>query len=484
MSWIRLLSPKRWLPVMAILAIGFALGLNDAVDGEAPSLSPRAAMAAPGGELRSYADVADMAMPGVVNISTDKVVELPQNHPMLDDPRFRRFFGEPEGGRERVESSLGSGVIVSADGYILTSAHVVEKATKVRVTINGNHEYEAEIIGQDKMTDVALIKIESDDPLPTLTIGDSKVLRIGDQVMAIGNPFGVGQTVTLGIVSAMGRAIGMMAYEDFIQTDASINPGNSGGALVNMSGELVGINTAIMSRSGGSQGIGFAIPSHMAQSVMDQLIEYGEVKRAWLGVITAEVDQTMAEALGMKSPRGVLMSEVNKDTPAEKAGLREGDIVLMVDGKNVDSISQLRNKISLAGVGHSAALLILRDGKEKKLTVELGEMPKDLNALATPQEDRTSEKGLEGVKVSELSDRVREGLSLDDDVKGVAVAEVERTSNAWHRGLRQGDVIIEVAQNKCENIDDYEKLTARDTDRPVLLKIQRGEQTRLIAVPR
>ena len=483
MSRIRLLSPKRWLPVAAILAIGFALGLNAAVDGEAPSLSPRAAMAAPGGELRSYADVADQAMPGVVNISTDKVVELPQNHPMMDDPRLRRFFGEPEGG-ERVESSLGSGVIVSADGYILTSAHVVEKATKVRVTINGNHEYEAEIIGQDKMTDVALIKIESDDPLPTVALGDSKALRIGDQVMAIGNPFGVGQTVTLGIVSAMGRAIGMMAYEDFIQTDASINPGNSGGALVNMSGELVGINTAIMSRSGGSQGIGFAIPSHMAQSVMDQLIEFGEVKRAWLGVITAEVDQTMAEALGMKSPRGVLMSEVNEDTPAEKAGLREGDIVLTVDGKNVDSISQLRNKISLAGVGHSADLLILRDGKEKKLTVELGEMPKDLNTAATPQEDRMSEEGLEGVKVSELSDRVREGLSLDENVKGVAVAEVERTSNAWHRGLRQGDVIIEVAQKKCENIDDYEELTAKDTGRPVLLKVQRGEQTRLIAVPR
>jgi len=483
MSRIRTFSPRRWLPIVAVLAICFALGLGAAFDGDAPQLSPRAAVAA-SAELRSYADVADLAMPGVVNISTDKVVELPQNHPMLDDPMLRRFFGEPEGGQDRVERSLGSGVIVSSDGYILTSAHVVEKASKVRVTINGNQEYEAVIIGQDKQTDVALIKIESGEPLPTVAIGDSKSLRIGDQVMAIGNPFGVGQTVTLGIVSAMGRAIGMMDYEDFIQTDASINPGNSGGALVDMHGELVGINTAIMSRSGGSQGIGFAIPSHMAKTVMDQLIEHGEVKRAWLGVITAQVDQTMAEALGMSRPRGVLMSEVNPDTPAEKAGLREGDIVLQVDGKDVDSISQLRNTISLAGVGHDAKLLVLRDGKERSMTVELAEMPKDLTTAAAPREARESEAGLEGVKVRELSDRVREGLEIGQDVKGVVVAEVERTSNSWHRGLRQGDVIIEVAREKCENIDDYERLSGEHPDRPVLLKVQRGNQTQLIAVPR
>lgn len=481
-------SPTPWLAAAAllVLGLGFALGLGAAGDDRAAAFAPPAAVAAPAGELRSYADVADAAMPGVVNISTDKVVELPTNHPMLEDPFFRRFFGEPEGGqgRERVERSLGSGVIVSEDGYILTCAHVVEKASKVRVVLAEEREYEAEIIGQDSATDVALIKIDAGEPLPTVKFGNSQGLRIGDQVMAIGNPFGVGQTVTLGIVSAMSRAIGMMNYEDFIQTDASINPGNSGGALVDMNGELVGINSAIMSRSGSSSGVGFAIPAHMAKRIMDQLVEHGEVKRAWLGVITAEVDQTMAEALGMDRPRGVLMSEINSGTPAEKAGMREGDIVLQVDGKPVDSISQLRNTISLAGVGHDCKLLILRDGKEKNLTVTLGELPDNPAEIAANREGRTSDAGLAGVTVRELTDVARQQLELPDDLEGVVVTEVERTSNAWHRGLRQGDVIIEVARKPVKSLEDYEELIQVNPDRPVLLKVQRRTQTQMIAVPR
>lgn len=480
--------PTPWLAAAAllVLGLGFALGLGAAGDERAAAFAPPAAVAAPDGELRSYADVADAAMPGVVNISTDKVVELPTNHPMLEDPFFRRFFGVPDGerGRERVERSLGSGVIISEDGYILTCAHVVEKASKIRVVLAEEREYEAEIVGQDSATDVALIKIETDEPLPYVRFGDSQALRIGDQVMAIGNPFGVGQTVTLGIVSAQSRAIGMMAYEDFIQTDASINPGNSGGALVNMRGELVGVNSAIMSRSGSSSGVGFAIPAHMARRIMEQLREHGEVKRAWLGVITAEVDQTMAEALGMERPRGVLMSEVNADTPAEKAGIKEGDVILQVDGKPVDSISQLRNTISLAGVGHECDLLILREGKEKRLTVKLAEMPSDLTASRSTREGRTSDEGLDGVTVSEITDAVRRQLELDEDLRGVVVTDVERTSNAWHRGLRQGDVIIEVARKTVEGLDDYEELIQINPDRPVLLKVQRGEQSLMIAVPR
>ena len=487
------MSRKNLLPTLSlaavavvVLGLGFALGLGASGDERAAPFAPAAAVAAPGGELRSYADVADAAMPGVVNISTDKVVELPTNHPMLDDPIFRRFFGVPEGeqGRERVERSLGSGVIISPDGYILTCAHVVEKASKVRVTLAEEREYEAEIIGQDSATDVALIKITADEPLPMVKLGDSRGLRIGDQVMAIGNPFGVGQTVTLGIVSATSRSIGMMNYEDFIQTDAAINPGNSGGALVNMQGELVGINSAIMSRSGSSAGVGFAIPMHLAENIMAQLKEHGEVKRAWLGVITAEVDQTMAEALGMKRPRGVLMSEVRPDTPAEKAGLREGDVVLKVDGKNVDSISQLRNTISLAGVGHDCDLLVLRDGKERTVTVKLAELPNDLGAAATNPEGCTSDKGLDGVTVREITELVRRQLELGDDVQGVVVTDVARTSNAWNRGLRQGDVIVEVGRKAVKGLDDYAELIKKDDDRPVLLKVQRGEQSLMIAVPR
>lgn len=447
----------------------------------AASLVAPAASAAPYMEF-DPADVAEMTMPAVVNINTDKVVDRAEN-PFFNDPMFRRFFDIPEH-RERRERSLGSGVVISADGFIVTNNHVVEDADVINVQFNSRESYQAELIGTDPQTDVALIKIEPGRDLPFLEFGNSDALRVGERVMAVGNPFGVGQTVTMGIVSAKGRSIGLMDYEDHIQTDASINPGNSGGALVNMRGELVGINSAIMSRSGSSAGVGFAIPAHMARRIMEQLKEHGEVKRAWLGVITAEVDQTMAEALGMDRPRGVLMSEVNADTPAEKAGIKEGDVILQVDGKPVDSISQLRNTISLAGVGHECDLLILRDGKEKHLTVKLAEMPSDLTASRSTREGRTNDEGLEGVTVSEITDAVRRQLELDEDLRGVVVTDVERTSNAWHRGLRRGDVIIEVARKPVANLDDYEELVQVNPDRPVLLKVQRGEQSLMIAVPR
>ncbi len=435
---------------------------------------------------RSYADLAALVMPGVVNISTDKVVEMPDWHPMLNDPMFRRFFGDPEapGQQEQIERSLGSGVIISGDGYILTSNHVIERASKIRVLFGDSKELEAKIIGQDERTDVALIKVETDEALPFLRIGDSDALRIGDQVMAVGNPFGVGQTVTLGIVSAVGRSIGLIDYEDFIQTDASINPGNSGGALVDMNGALVGINTAILSRSGGSQGVGFAIPSNMAVTIKDMLVEHGKVQRAWLGVITAEVDQTMAEALGMKSPRGVLVSTVNEGTPAAKAGLQENDVILLVDGQAVNSISDLRNTISLSGVGHDAKLQVLRDGRERQVTVTLGELPEDPTVAAETRDEGEGADGIEGVTVRELNGALRQRLRLAEGIEGVVVAEVSQTSNASHRGLRQGDVIVEVAREAVATLDDYRRLVKKDADRPVLLKIRRGDQYQVLAVPR
>ena len=449
--------------------------------------SARAAAATGAAEApRSYADLAALVMPGVVNISTDKVVEVPDWHPMLNDPRFRRFFGDPEAPdqQEQIERSLGSGVIISRDGYILTSNHVIERASKIRVLLGDSKELEAKIIGQDERTDVALIKVESDEALPFLRIGDSDALRIGDQVMAVGNPFGVGQTVTLGIVSAVGRSIGLIDYEDFIQTDASINPGNSGGALVDMNGDLVGINTAILSRSGGSQGVGFAIPSNMAITIKDMLVQHGKVQRAWLGVITAEVDQTMAEALGMKAPRGVLISTVNEGTPAAKAGLQENDIILEVDGQDVNSVSDLRNTISLSGVGHDAKLLTLRDGRERQVTVTLGELPEDPTAAAAPKDEGEGADGIEGVTVRELSDALRQRLRLPEGIEGVVVAEVSQTSNASHRGLRQGDIIVEVARESVATLDDFRRLVKKDADRPVLLKIRRGDQFQVLAVPR
>jgi serine protease Do len=479
--------------VLLLLAAGalaaFAISAVDrdaAVDLVLPDSARAAAATGAADAPRSYADLAALVMPGVVNISTDKVVAMPDWHPMLNDPMFRRFFGDPEAPdqREQIERSLGSGVIISRDGYILTSNHVIERASKIRVLLGDSKELQAKIVGQDERTDVALIKVESDEALPFLRVGDSDALRIGDQVMAVGNPFGVGQTVTLGIVSAVGRSIGLIDYEDFIQTDASINPGNSGGALVDMNGALVGINTAILSRSGGSQGVGFAIPSNMAVTIKDMLVAHGKVQRAWLGVITAAVDQTMAEALGMKTPRGVLISTVNEGTPADKAGLQENDVILQVDGQAVNSISDLRNTISLSGVGHDAKLLVLRDGRERQVTVTLGELPEDPTAAAKPKDEGGSSDGIEGVTVRELSDALRQRLRLAEGVEGVVVTEVSQTSNASHRGLRQGDVIVEVAREPVATLDDFRRLVKKDADRPVLLKIRRGGQFQVLAVPR
>ena len=443
-------------------------------------------------ELRSYADVAEIAMPSVVNISTDKVVENNFQHPFLNDPFFRRFFDMPDdeyhnggNGNERVEHSLGSGIVISADGYILTNNHVVENADKIRVIFEEDREYEAEVIGTDPPTDVALIKIDADG-LPAIEIADSKALRIGDQVMAIGNPFGVGQTVTMGIVSALGRNIGMMQYADLIQTDAAINPGNSGGALVNMRGELVGMNAAIVTRSGGSEGIGFAIPTSMAMHIVDALKNEGAVQRAYLGVLPQAVDQSLADYYGMERPRGVLIAQVNEDTPAAKAGLKDGDIILTVDGTEIKNPSMLRNVISLSEVGHKAKLEILRDGKEKDVTVKLDEYPDTQVAGNTRNQDDATDDTLEGVQVQALTDRIRSMASLPDDMEGLIVTDVQATSNAAREGLAAGDVIQEVGREQVTSLKEFKKALGKNKDRPVFMRVYKPRQQRSIymAVPR
>ena len=340
-------------------------------------------------------------------------------------------------------------------------------------------------MGQDKQSDVALIKVESDKPLPTVPIGDSGALRIGDDVLAVGNPFGVGQTVTKGIVSALGRNIGLMDYEDFIQTDASINPGNSGGALVNMRGELVGINTAILSRSGGIQGIGFAIPSNMADKIMKMLIKDGKVKRAWLGVMTAQVDQTMADALGMKTPRGVLLSTINDDTPGPE-GRPEGERHHPGGRRQGRELHQpaAQHDQPAAGSASDVDLKILRDGKEKDVKVKLAEIPENMQTAGATQQDEGTSNGIDGVTVRNLDDTLRARMRLGDDVPGVVVVDVAQTSNAFNRGLRQGDVIVEVAREPVKDVSEYQELVKKDPDRPVLLKIRRGDQVQLLAIPR
>jgi len=444
---------------------------------------------APSGELRSYADVAEKTMPAVVNISTDKMVDNNFQHPFMDDPTFRRFFNMPDDDThkegEHMVHSLGSGIVISADGYILTNNHVVENASKVHVTFAGEREYEAEIIGTDPPTDVALIKIDAEN-LPFLEISDSDLLRVGDQVMAIGNPFGVGQTVTLGIASALGRNIGLMDYSNLIQTDASINPGNSGGALVNMKGELVGMNAAILSRSGGSQGIGFAIPANMAMRVVESLRTVGHVQRAYLGVYPQVVDQTMADYYGMDSPRGVLVTQVNDDTPADRAGLRDGDIILSVDDKDIRNPSMLRNVISLSEVGEQVKLAIVRDGKEKDVYVRLDELPVASGAAGPQRSDPEEDDSLDGVTVRVLTPQMRSTANLPEDMEGLLVIGVKAASRAAREGLAEGDVIQEVGRDLVLSLGDYKEALAKKTDRPVFLRVYKPGQQRsvFIAVPR
>ena len=472
------MNSRRKTLLCALVLAALALTTTSQVLAQGPLENP----------LRSYADVADRSMPAVVNISTDKVVE---SNPYFDDPIFRRFFNMPDDenhgrGGKQVQHSLGSGVVISPDGYIITNNHVVENADRIIVNVHGEQEYEATVIGTDPPTDVALIKVDAKD-LPAIIIGDSNLLRVGDQVLAIGIPFGVGQTVTKGIVSALNRNINLMAYSDLIQTDAAINPGNSGGALVNMEGELVGMNAAILSRSGGSQGIGFAIPTSMIMRVVDPLKSDGKVARAYLGVLPQEVNQAVAQYYGLEKPEGVLIAQVNEDTPAKKAGLEDGDIILSVDGRDIRNPSMLRNVISLSDVGHEAKLEILREGKRKTVDVKLDALPEQELAQAGGHgSDDAQSSDLEGVSVRELTERVRSMTQVPDDIDGIYVMAVDPTSNSAREGLQPGDVIQEVNRQTVTTIKEFQAALGEKTDRPVFMRVYRPQAQRsiFIAVPR
>lgn len=405
----------------------------------------------------SYAPVVKIVSPAVVNIYTQRTVET--NNRFASDPFFRRFFGDGFGmPKERVDRSLGSGVIVSKDGLILTNFHVAGKADEIKVVLNDRREFDAKVVVNDERTDLTVLRIDpGDDDLPIVSLGNSDDLEVGDLVLAIGNPFGVGQTVTSGIVSALARTgVGVTDYQFFIQTDAAINPGNSGGALVDMDGRLVGVNTAIYSRSGGSNGIGFAIPVTMVKSLLVAAKGDGEVRRPWLGVDGQAVTTDIAAALGLSSPTGVLIDTVYPGSPADKAKLRSGDIVLAIEGVEVADSNALRFRVGTLPVGEKVSVSFLRDGKTRAVKMTLAEPPSD----PPKNEAVLGGKGfLTGVKVANLSPAYAEELRLALTTSGVIVTALDARAPARRlRLLQPGDIIKEVAGKRIEAVDDLVEL--------------------------
>jgi len=417
---------------------------------------------ASGEELPSLAPMVEKTAPAVVNIAIETRVRAAQN-PLMQDPFFRRFFDMPDQVPSRRAVSAGSGVIVDADeGYVLTNAHVARNADNIEVTLIDGRELSAELVGLDEEVDLAVLKLESAEDLTQIRIADSAGLKVGDFVVAIGNPFGLGQTVTSGIVSALGRTgLGIEGYENFIQTDASINPGNSGGALVNLNGELVGINTAILAPAGGNVGIGFAIPTNMAVNVMDQLIEHGEVRRGVLGVTIQDLTEELASAFKVDRRKGVVITNVLPESAADEAGLKAGDVVLEVDGQPVDRVSDLRNKVGLSPVGEKIELTIQRDGRRKTVTAVISE-----SGLGADAGDGVSSH-LQGAMLRDL----REG-ELNHVKQGVLVEKVARDSAAWRAGLRRGDVIVNVNRQDVNNLEQL-RAAVTDKDAALLLRINR-----------
>ncbi len=409
----------------------------------------------------AFAEVAEVARPAVVNISTISTVTMEENPfgNMFNDPLFRHFFGDQFGNhglrRQYKSSALGSGVIVASDGYILTNNHVVKGADTIKVILYDKREFKGKVVGTDPRTDLAVVKIDARN-LPTLPLGDSAKLKTGDLVLAIGNPFGLNQTITMGIVSAVGRSnIGLADFEDFIQTDAAINPGNSGGALVNTSGELVGINTAIYSTSGGYMGIGFAIPSDMAKAVMENIIKHGRVIRGWLGVTVQDLTPDLAKSLGIKESAGALVSGVETGSPADKAGLKRGDLITGVNGNSVSDSTGLRNVIASTAPGTKVDLRIARNGKEQTVTVLLGEYSERKIAQKSEYDN-----ALKGVSVEELTPSIRNKLSIPDYVTGVVVTGLS-PDMAGQRVLQPNDVIQEVNRASIQNMKDYDQAVSR-----------------------
>ena len=441
----------------------------------------------------SFADLVDDLLPVVVNISTSQVVERGAGSEEFEE-FFREFF-ERRGGdqpRRRRQNSLGSGFIIDDSGYIVTNHHVVAEADQITVRLHDDREFEAELVGSDEKTDLALLKIVAGDgvKLPATKWGDSEVPRIGDWVIAIGNPFGLGGTVTAGIISARQRDINAGPYDDFIQTDAAINRGNSGGPMFNLDGEVIGINSAIFSPSGGSIGIGFAIPSNLARNIIDQLRDGGTVRRGWLGVRIQTVTDELAEGMRLDEARGALVASVTEGGPAEQGGIQQGDVILEFDGRQVPDMRKLPRMVAETRIGKAVDVVVWRKGKEISVKVELGELDDVALAAATSTTDGESESdtgniGDLGLSLSKITPALRERFELDDKTNGVIITDVDEAGTAAEKGLRQGDVIVEVDQEEVASPGDVADRVAKAKDegyRVVTLLVYRQGDFQWVAV--
>ncbi len=440
--------------------------------------------------VNSYADVVSRVAPAVVTIRSERRVRAPQQQPFMDDPMLRDFFGNqmprsPQQGEGGHISALGSGVIVSSDGYILTNHHVVDGAEEIKVVLANNKSYDAKVVGSDPPSDLAVLKVEAKD-LPVLSLGDSDRVRVGDVALAVGNPLGVGQTVTAGIISAKGRSTGLSdgSFEDFLQTDAPINQGNSGGALLNTSGELVGINSQILSPSGGNIGIGFAIPANMARVVMDQLIKNGKVRRGQLGILAQPVTSDIAASINLGEARGVIVGSVQQGSAAERAGVKQGDVITAINNEAVNDSNALRNLVASMQPGTEVALTIVRDGKEQQLRATLGELIASTNGNGAQSDggQGANDGGQLGLKVEPLTPEIAAQLGLRSNAQGLVVAGVDPSGPAADAGIRQGDVIEQINRQPVRSVADVRAALQRSGNRPALLLVNRRGNTVFITV--